>query len=77
MSEHKHPSVSGAHVRREIKSVIENCNSPTRARVVRTVASRLSVPASRVESEIAEMNKHGFVYLVPTDNSRGQEVRLP
>lgn len=66
---------NSAALRRSIKTVVEVHDQITVPVVVAEVADRHGCHEAPVVDALNEMERHGFVYLVPNGDS--QEVRLP
>ena len=62
-------------LRRAIREYIEANDAPTWSAVVTAVADEAGTEATIVGRELDQLEAHGFIYCVPTDD--GEEVRLP
>jgi len=66
---------NATEVRRTVKSVVELHDYITIDELVSEVAGRYDCHEAVVVDQLDEMERHGFVYLVPDGDT--QEVRLP
>ena len=69
------PPEERRRLRREIRHYIESHDAPTYSEIVTTVAEKTDADPTDVGRELDDLERVGFVYLVPTDD--GEEVRLP
>jgi len=74
MDESTDATVDRVAVRRTVREVVTD--SPVDKRqTINEVASRLDIPEEIAREELAELERHGFIYFVGDDDSA--EVKLP
>ena len=62
-------------LRRAIREYIESHDAPTYSEIVNAVPGETDADPTAVGRELDDLEAHGFVYLVSTDD--GEEVRVP
>ena len=67
-------TVDRTALRRAIREYIEANDAPTWSEIVTAVAEETDADPTAVGRELDDLEGHGFVYCVPTDD--GEEVRL-
>ena len=67
-------TVDRTALRKAIREYIESHDAPTWSEIVNTVPGETDADPTAVGRELDDLEAHGFVYCVPTDD--GEEVRL-
>ena len=67
-------TVDRTALRRTIREYIEANDAPTWSEIVNAVPADTNAKPTTVGRELDELEAHGFIYCVPTDD--GEEVRL-
>ena len=67
-------TVDRTALRRAIREYIDANDAPTYSEIVNAVPAETDADPTAVGREIDDLEAHGFVYLVPTDD--GEEVKL-
>jgi len=74
MSESTDATTDRPTIRRTVRAVVTG-QPVDKGETISAVASRLDISEEIVREEVAELEKHGFIYLV--GDSDDAEVRLP
>ena len=67
-------TVDRTALRKAIREYIESHDAPTYSEIVNAVPGETDADPTAVGRELDDLEAHGFVYLVSTDD--GEEVRL-
>ena len=67
-------TVDRTALRKAIRQYIESHDAPTYSEIVNAVPGETGVEPTAVGRELDDLEAHGFIYCVPTDD--GEEVKL-